>query len=82
MQWFVFPEIPSFFSSFLYRIRLSASAFAQRLLKQRLQNPSTDTYTYPIVKSVLRFFAKTITKSGSSNTAPKGRMNASTKSKY
>lgn len=43
-------------------VRLSASAFAQRLLKRRPQNPSTDTYTYPIVKSVLRFFAKTITK--------------------
>ena len=33
-----------------------------RLLKKRPQNPSTDTYTYPVVKSVLRFFAKTITK--------------------
>ena len=43
-------------------VRLSASAFAQRLLKKRPQNPSTDTYTYPVVKSVLRFFAKTITK--------------------
>ena len=43
-------------------VRLSASAFEQRLLKRRPQNPSTDTYTYPVVKSVLRFFAKTITK--------------------
>ncbi len=43
-------------------VRLMSSSLAKQVLKKLPQKPLTKTFYYPIVKSVLRFFGKTLTK--------------------
>ena len=43
-------------------VRLMSSSLAKQVLKKLPQKPLTKTFYYPIIKSVLRFFGKNITK--------------------